>query len=70
MEYAPVTVVETRSFRRRASRLVYYFQNRNFPLYLLEMFGKNEKVDLTGAERNQLRKLVSELVKSGYENNE
>ena len=40
------------------------------PLYLLEVFGKNEKANLTGAEKNVLKSLVSELVKWGYKDNE
>jgi hypothetical protein len=116
MEYSPVTVVETRSFRRKAERLlseiqipelivylssnpssgvlikgtagirklrwatsgrgksggvrvIYYFHNQDMPLYLLEIFGKSEKANLTGAERSALRNLVKNLVKSGYERN-
>jgi hypothetical protein len=51
-------------------RVIYYFHNQDMPLYLLEVFGKNEKANLTGAEKNELRNLVSELVKLGYRGNE
>lgn len=43
------------------ARLIYYFHNAAMPLYLLAAFGKNEKADLSGAERNALAKLVAVL---------
>ena len=108
MEYPLVTVIETRTFRREAQRLlsdsdilelivylserpgsgvlikgtggirklrwarggrgksagvrvIYYFHNSENPLYLLSVFGKNEKSSLTQSERNQLAHLVKEL---------
>ena len=56
--------------KRGGVRVIYYFHNRGMPLYLLEVFGKNEKANLTGAEKNVLKSLVSELVKWGYKDNE
>jgi len=35
-------------------RVIYYFHSEAMPLYLLTVFGKNEKADLSGAERNEL----------------
>jgi hypothetical protein len=35
-------------------RAIYYFHSEAMPLYLLTVFGKNEKADLTGAERREL----------------
>jgi hypothetical protein len=34
------------------------------PLYLLTVFAKNERVDLSQAERNELSKLVEVLIKT------
>lgn len=45
-------------------RVVYYFYNESIPLFLLNIFGKNEKANLSQAERNKLAKLVSILVKA------
>jgi len=42
-------------------RVVYYFHSEAMPLYLLTAFGKNEKANLTRAERNAIARLVSEL---------
>ncbi len=42
-------------------RVVYYFHGDAMPLYLLTVFGKNEKDNLSKAERNELAKLVAIL---------
>jgi hypothetical protein len=44
-------------------RVIYYFHNEQMPLYLLTVFGKGEKADLSKAERNELAKLVRLLVR-------
>ena len=44
-------------------RVIYYFHNSEMPLYLLTLFGKNEKTDLSKAERNILSRVVEKLVK-------
>ncbi len=45
-------------------RVVYYYHNESMPLFLLSLFGKNEKANLTNAERNLLAKFTSILVKN------
>jgi hypothetical protein len=42
-------------------RVIYYFHSEVLPLYLLTVFGKGEKADLSQAERNELAKLVQIL---------
>ena len=42
-------------------RVVYYYYNETRPLFLLTVFSKNEKDNLTMAERNSLAKLVKAL---------
>jgi len=42
-------------------RVIYYFHSELLPLYLLTVFGKGEKADLSKAERNELAKLVQVL---------
>ena len=42
-------------------RVIYYFHSDRMPLYLLTVFGKGDKADLTGAERGELRELISIL---------
>ncbi len=43
-------------------RVIYYFHSGAMPLYLLTMFAKNERSNLTKAERNELAGLVDLLV--------
>ena len=48
-------------------RVIYYYHDERIPLYLLTVFGKNERANLTKAERNELAKLLGILVKSALE---
>ncbi len=48
--------------KRGGARVIYYFHSEQIPLYLLTLFGKNERSDLSMAERNLLAKLVERLV--------
>ena len=43
-------------------RVIYYFHSDMMPLYLLAVFAKNEKANITAEERNILSKAVKELV--------
>ncbi len=49
-------------------RVIYYFHNKSMPLFLLTLFGKNEKSNLSKAERNELTKLVNVLTNYGETN--
>jgi hypothetical protein len=42
-------------------RVVYYFHDRRMPLYLIALFSKNEKDNLTNAEKHELAALVKQL---------
>lgn len=39
-------------------RIIYYFHSDRMPIYFLAIFAKNEKANLSHAERNALGKLV------------
>lgn len=43
-------------------RVIYYFHSDALPLYLLTLFAKNERANLSKAERNELADLVGLLV--------
>ncbi len=43
-------------------RVIYYFHNKSMPLFLLTLFGKGEKANLTKGECNDLAKFTSLLV--------
>ena len=48
-------------------RVIYYFHSPRMPLYLLTVFAKNERDDLTQGERNDLAKLVNILIETALE---
>ena len=48
-------------------RIVYYFHSDTMPLYLLTLFAKNERANLSKAERNELAGLVDVLVQVWFE---
>jgi hypothetical protein len=43
------------------ARLIYYYQSVAWPVLLLEVFAKDEKANLSQAQRNVLAKLIPEL---------
>lgn len=45
-------------------RIVYFYGGGNIPVFLLTVFGKGEKDNLTQGERNALRSLTSTLRES------
>jgi hypothetical protein len=45
-------------------RIVYYFCNDHMPLYLITLFAKGDRANLTQAERNDLREMGDELIMS------
>lgn len=48
--------------KRGGARVIYYYYDREVPIFLLTAFAKNERTDLKQAQKNELRKLVKELV--------
>ena len=51
--------------KRGGARVIYYYHNEGLPLFLLAVYGKNEKANLSQAERNAMKRLVPVLV-AGY----
>lgn len=49
--------------KRSGVRVIYYFHSGAIPLYLLTMFAKNERANLSGAERNALAGMLGVQVK-------
>ena len=43
-------------------RVIYYFHDDRYPLFLITVFSKSEKVNLKKAERNELAKLTRILI--------
>jgi len=44
-------------------RIIYYYHNESMPLFLLTLFGKGEKSNLSKSERSELAKFTTLLVK-------
>ena len=45
-------------------RIIYYYHNESYPVFLLTLFGKSEKANLSKAQRNKLAQLVQILIRS------
>ena len=50
--------------KRGGARIIYLFGGDNVPVFLLAGFAKNEKSDLSQAERNYLARMTAELIRS------
>jgi hypothetical protein len=44
------------------ARIVYLFSGANLPVFILAVFAKNEKANLSAAERNTLGKMVAVMI--------
>jgi hypothetical protein len=42
-------------------RIIYYYYDASIPILLLDLFGKNEKANLSKAERNAMMEMVSRI---------
>ncbi len=51
--------------KRGGTRVIYYYHNDRLPVFLLSAYAKNRKANLSKAERNTVKRLVSILV-AGY----
>lgn len=47
--------------KRGGARVIYYLHSERLPLFLLTAYAKNERADLSDADRAEFRKLVKEL---------
>jgi hypothetical protein len=50
--------------KRGGARVIYLFGGDSLPVFLLAVFAKNEKSDLSRAERNDLVRATSELLRT------
>jgi hypothetical protein len=44
------------------ARIIYLFSGENLPVFILAVFAKNEKANISPAERNALAKMVVAMV--------
>lgn len=54
--------------KRGGARVIYYFHSERLPVFLLAAYAKNERANLSNAERNAMKRLVPILV-AGYRAN-
>jgi hypothetical protein len=50
--------------KRGGARVIYFYHSPGIPLFALTAFAKNAQADLSGAERNEFRRLTKLLVES------
>ena len=48
--------------KRGGARVIYYFHCSDMPLFALTAYAKNERADLSQADRNDFRRLTALLV--------
>jgi hypothetical protein len=46
------------------ARIIYLFSGENLPVFVLAVFAKNEKANLSATERNVLTKMVADMIES------
>lgn len=50
--------------KRGGARVVYYFHNEDIPIFALTAYVKNEREDLSDADRNDFKRLTKTLVET------
>jgi hypothetical protein len=51
--------------KRGGARVIYYYHNERLPVFLISVYAKNRKANLSKAARNAMKRLVPALV-AGY----
>jgi len=46
------------------ARVIYLFSGESLPVFVLAVFAKNEKSDLSRAERNALARMVADMIEN------
>lgn len=50
--------------KSKGSRVIYIYRNERFPIFLIAVFAKNEKANLSKKERNDLKKRADGIFSS------
>jgi mRNA-degrading endonuclease RelE of RelBE toxin-antitoxin system len=50
-------------------RVIYYYYDESIPIFLLTVYGKNKKENLTQDEKNTVKSTISKIVETYKENN-
>ena len=49
--------------KRGGARIIYYYHDESTPVFLLSAYAKSEQVNLSKAERNEMRRLAPQLIR-------
>lgn len=49
------------------ARAIYYYRDLNMPLYLLSVYAKSEKIDLSEKDKKAIKSLIGELINTNSE---
>jgi hypothetical protein len=52
--------------KRGGARVIHFYHNEDMPLFIFAIYAKNTQSDLSGAAKNELKKVTKEIVE-GYE---
>lgn len=50
--------------KRGGARVIYYFHSVRIPLYAITLYAKNDRSDVSNAQRNEFRKFVKALLEA------
>jgi hypothetical protein len=59
--FRKVRVARTGMGKRGGARLIYIVRDEEFPIFLVTVYAKNEKENLTMQQRNELKKRADEI---------
>ena len=62
--FRKVRVARASMGKRGGARVIYIWRNDKFPVFLITVFAKNEKENLSKAERNALKKRADDIFNS------
>ena len=48
--------------KRGGARVIYYYHNQSIPLFILDVYAKSEKADLSEEDKKAMRRIVSKIV--------
>ena len=48
--------------KRGGARIIYYYHSQNMPIFLFTAYAKNERANLTQAEKKMLKKIIKSIV--------
>jgi hypothetical protein len=47
--------------KRDGARTIYYYHNESIPLFILDIYAKNQKSDLSEADKRSLKQVLSQI---------